>query len=584
TGPRAQAPEPAADGRPGDADTAAPASERATGPAPDDIASLLASLVDKSLVVAEPAAGTDGGMRYRLLETVAEYASERLDEADDRPATERRHLVHYRELARTTDPLLRGAGQGAALGTFRREYENLRTALRRAHAAGDEHEVLCLVLSLTWCWQMLDQRSEARHWTEAAGAMAPDPFAPPEEPAPPIPVRCTDSPPPMAEDVLQEARREVSLLKMFTADLTSGDWNDEREEWLRAVTRVYSAGLPQTCRFPGVGWLLALMFTGQADRLTAAMDETIRACEEFGYEWDLASVLQMRANLYANRGSTATAAARDAERALAIFERLGDAWGTAESLSARGEAHERVGRFADAAADYAAAVRHAEGLGARHHVALLRMRLAQNLLELDRGSEGEQILHEVLRAHEKDAGGGVHHELVPAARLFLALWLGRTARRAEAREQLRLAGEAFSEDAPGFFRGYIGATVSWLDVEDGLFEAARAGMREALPQALTPLSQLMAPEMVAVQLLTASRALAGLALGGGPAPARDAARLLGAYEAALPEGHIRSPFEQEQYEAAERDALAALSGDTAAREAARAEGAKLSLPEAAALI
>ncbi|MDT9693798.1 AfsR family transcriptional regulator, partial [Streptomyces sp. P9(2023)] len=70
------------------------------------ILDLLGSLVDKSLVVAAP--GDDGGMRYRLLETVAEYAAERLDEAGDRAEAERLHLVHYRELARHADPALRG--------------------------------------------------------------------------------------------------------------------------------------------------------------------------------------------------------------------------------------------------------------------------------------------------------------------------------------------------------------------------------------------------------------------------------------------------------------------------------------------
>ncbi|MEV7896705.1 BTAD domain-containing putative transcriptional regulator, partial [Streptomyces cyaneofuscatus] len=65
-----------------------------------DVAGLLGSLVDKSLVVAAP--GDDGEMRYRLLETVGEYAAERLDEAAEREAVARRHLVHFRELARIT--------------------------------------------------------------------------------------------------------------------------------------------------------------------------------------------------------------------------------------------------------------------------------------------------------------------------------------------------------------------------------------------------------------------------------------------------------------------------------------------------
>ncbi|MER6694452.1 AfsR/SARP family transcriptional regulator, partial [Streptomyces minutiscleroticus] len=75
------------------------AAEAVCGPAALEA---LGSLVDKSLVVAAPAA--DGTMRYRLLETVAEYARERLEESGARAAAERAHLTYYRELARTTDP------------------------------------------------------------------------------------------------------------------------------------------------------------------------------------------------------------------------------------------------------------------------------------------------------------------------------------------------------------------------------------------------------------------------------------------------------------------------------------------------
>ncbi|MCF3176932.1 winged helix-turn-helix domain-containing protein, partial [Streptomyces sioyaensis] len=131
-----------------------------------EVAALLGSLIDKSLVVAAPAgkedgdgrSGAGGQMRYQLLETVGEYAGERLDEAGERAGAERRHLVAYRELARTTDPLLRGPGQRAAMERLELEHDNLRTALRRAVAARDEHEALCLVLSLQWFWSLRDHR------------------------------------------------------------------------------------------------------------------------------------------------------------------------------------------------------------------------------------------------------------------------------------------------------------------------------------------------------------------------------------------------------------------------------------------
>ncbi|MFE2941366.1 BTAD domain-containing putative transcriptional regulator [Streptomyces sp. NPDC059255] len=551
-----------------------------------DVAALLGSLIDKSLVVATPA--SDGTMRYRLLETVAEYTAERLDrsagaggsgagEGGERAATERRHLVHYRELARTTDVALRGPGQQAAIRRLQQEYENLRTALRRAVAAGDEQEALCLVLSLSWFWQMLDLRPDVCQWARAASALGPDPFVPPGEPAPPILTRCTDAPPPMSPDLLQEARRQVWLVEMATQDHNVGTWMaPEQQDRLRVVATVYRPGLPQTCRFPATLWFFAIMLTGDADDLRLMLDGTVRACEEFGYEWELASALQMRANVLANRAAWAGDARGDADRSLAIYERLGDRWGTAEALSARGEALEKHGEHALAAADYAAAIGHAEWLGARGQVALLRARLAGTMFETGQGDEGERILREVM-ADEPDSV----HEAMPAARLFLALWLGRTGRRDEAREQMHQLLYTFRSETLAMFQGMVQSVFAWLDCADGRYAESLVGSRAALESALSPLSMMVAPEMPAVHLLTAAWALGGLPAAEG-GRGRDAARLLGAYEALLPARHHPNSLEREMSAAAEAATRAVLDGP--AFDAARAEGAGLSLEEAVALV
>ncbi|MDX3849557.1 AfsR/SARP family transcriptional regulator [Streptomyces sp. AK02-01A] len=549
---------------------------------PREVAGLLGALIDKSLVVAAPS--PDGDMRYRLLETVAEYAAERLDEAGDRAAAERRHLVHYRELARTTDPVLRGAGQRAGMALLRLEQENLRTALRRAVAARDEDEALVLVLSLAWFWQMIDLLADARQWSKAAAALGPDPFAPPARPAPPLPERCTDAPPPLAPEMLQEARRQVRLIEMVSLEREAHDWTSpERLAWLSAVATVYRPGLPQTCRFPGTLWFFVLMFTGEAEQLRGVLDETVRACEEFGYDWELAGALQMRANILANRVASAGDASRDADRSLAIYDRLGDAWGTAEALAARGEAREKRGDYALAAEDYTAAIGHAEGLGAQSQVAVLRSRLASALIETDRGDEGERILREVL-AEGRDGA----HEALAAARLFLAVRLGRTGRGDEAREQLEVLMEVFRSETLAVFGGFVRGILAWLDCEDGRYAEGLEGARAALETSLSPLSRMMAPEMAALDLVTAAWALSGLAgedrerAAGRPDRARDAARLLGAYEVLLPEGHFRASMERELLTKARKSVIAALG--EAAYEAGRAEGGGLTMEEAAALV
>ncbi|MFE4366731.1 tetratricopeptide repeat protein [Streptomyces sp. NPDC056835] len=543
--------------------------------APHDVAGLLGSLIDKSLVVAAPA--PDGDMRYRLLETVAEYAAERLDQAGDRAAAERRHLVYHRELARTTDPVLRGPGQHAAIARFQLEYENLRTALRRAVAARDEQEALCLVLSLCWFWQMLDLSADAHHWAGATAGLGPDPFAPPVEPAPPIARRCTDAPPPMAPEMLQEARRQVRLIEMISMNLDEDDWTTPlRLAWLDAVVTVYRPGLPQTCRFPATLWFLAILLIGDAGQLRLVLDETVRACEELGYEWELAAALHARANMLANHSDSAEDARRDADRSLEIYHRIGDAWGTAEALSARGEAREKAGQHALAAEDYRAAIAHAEGLGAQSQVFLLRSRLAATMFETGEGEKGESILRELLAE-----GHDAWHESLPA-RLYLGLWLGSTGREAEAREQLGLLLDTFRSETLAVFEGLVKGTFAWLDCLAGQYAEGLAEVRVALRMSLSPLSMTMAPDMVPLHLLTAAWALGGLAATGTePERARDAARLIGAYEGLLPVGHFRTFVERDNLVRA-RGVVVGLLGE-AAFERAHAEGGGLTLEEATAL-
>jgi predicted ATPase len=551
-----------------------PAAEAVCGPVALEA---LGSLVDRSLVVATPPGESgDGEMRYRLLETVAEYAAERLEESGQRADAERAHLTYFRELARTADPLLRGPGQLAAIRRLEREYENLRTALRHAVALRDEQEALCLTLSLVWYWQMRDLRVEARNWCREVMALGPDPFTEPVRRAAPVWQRCTDAPPPMTGEVLWEARRGVHLAHLACMDTELDAWQNPRsQQKLRTISLTYEPGLPQNCRLPGLLWFFAVMLTGDMERLRVIMDAFIRTCRETpGFEWELASGLQMRANFRANRTDWAGDAARDADESLEIYQRLGDAWGTAEALSARAEAHERKGAYSLAAADYEAAIAHAERVGARAQAAILAARLGSALLESGEGERGERLLRQVIAQHEDS-----HSEAMPAARLFLAGWLGMTDRIPEAREQLQRLRQDFRIAHFIVFDAFILGAEAWLDAMEGRHEECLDLIRRALERAADPLSSAIAPHMRAVYLTIAAGSLA--ALDGGHR-ARDAARFLGAADALLPSGHVAARQEREAREQAERRARAVL-GDPA-YESAYEEGGGLSPEEATALL
>ncbi|MFF4265832.1 BTAD domain-containing putative transcriptional regulator [Streptomyces virginiae] len=544
-------------------------------PDPYDAADVLGSLVDKSLVVATP--GSDGrGMRYRLLETVGEYAAERLAEtAGDREATEHRHLVHYRELARTTEPVLRGHGQRAAADRLATEYENLRTALRRAVAAREADEVLCLVHSLGWYWHMHDLRSEARHWAEAAATLGPNPFEPPFVVAEPVHERLVDTPPPYSGETRTEGWRALNLVLLASRDQTNETWNTPSVRALiDGVLATYRPGLPQTCRTPASLWIYAVMIAGDPGLLQRVVDATVETARELGYRWELASALQLRANILANRADWAGDASRDADESLALFRELGDAWGCAEALAARAEAREKRGEYAPAARDYLEAIAYAERLGAMAQVTVLRVRMAGTLTEAGRMEEAERILTEISATTQRYG-----NEAMPAARMFLAGILGRTGRITEARAQLQVLREEFAFGAFAIFDGFLLATMAWLDNRQGLYEDALDRLRQGMATAMDPMARMVAPQMPAVYLLTAALSLVSL---GGSRREYDAARLLGAYRAHLPHAHFAVTTEREDHAHAQELARGAL-GDVA-YEKAYAEGGGLSMEEATALI
>jgi len=102
--------------------------------AKEDLQDLLASLVDKSMVVSQRA---PSGTRYRLLETLREYAEERLDERGDVDWARNHHLRRYLDVAVSANELWAGARQLDGDAIFDREWANIRAAHAWAVATND---------------------------------------------------------------------------------------------------------------------------------------------------------------------------------------------------------------------------------------------------------------------------------------------------------------------------------------------------------------------------------------------------------------------------------------------------------------
>jgi tetratricopeptide (TPR) repeat protein len=127
-----------------------------------EVTDLLGSLVDKSLVVAE--AGESGTVRYRLLETIRQFSSERLVERDEQEAAtvSRAHCDYFLSLAKRSEPYLTGPEQGRWLARLGTEQANLRRAIEHAVAEPDgTARALGFAVALNRYWWVRSRREEA---------------------------------------------------------------------------------------------------------------------------------------------------------------------------------------------------------------------------------------------------------------------------------------------------------------------------------------------------------------------------------------------------------------------------------------
>src|SRR6202008_3495896 len=108
---------------------------------PDDVLDLLGNLVAKSMVVA---VATGEATRYRLLETLRQYALERLEAAAEGDLVRARHAAYYADVVGIAGRGMRGADEPGWVHRIEAELDNLRAAVQWA----SDTEQFDLALSL----------------------------------------------------------------------------------------------------------------------------------------------------------------------------------------------------------------------------------------------------------------------------------------------------------------------------------------------------------------------------------------------------------------------------------------------------
>ncbi|MFD6987927.1 BTAD domain-containing putative transcriptional regulator [Streptomyces sp. NPDC059943] len=491
------------------------------GVAREEVLDLLARLVDRSLVVR-----VDGpaGPRYRLLESVAAYATERLHEMADLTAVRDNHLHYYLRLAEETEPRLRGPAQRAQMVRLTAETANLRTALTTA-TRDDRHpvEALRLVTALAWYWLLSGRLQEARRALSSALDTA---------------GRTSRDPAPRPTALPAEVRSLHAAFALLGGEpVTPGTPG--------AMARDHAA-VESPPRRARARWLGAygLFNAGALAAAEALNTRALNGFEALDDRWGIAACLGRRAVHATVRGELAAVRA-DGERSARLFRELGDRWGESQSVMPLATLASINGDYAEAARVHHEGLRIAEELGLDTEVST-RLSGLGRLALLTREPDRARELHERARRVAAEQGyrfGEIHAEI------GLALGARRTGDLDEARRRLvRIrdwyaevsieAGNALVLAELGFVAEQRGDAATALATHlDGLAAARAVGDPRAVALALEGLSGADAlagrPESAALLLgaATTARDTAGAPLP--PAERTDVDRITHAARTAL---------------------------------------------------
>ena len=363
---------------------------------------LLTLLVDKSLVVANDRGGRT---RYRLLETVRQYALEKLGESGEADAVRSRHRDHYTAIAAVLDAPA-GSDYEQRIEQAETEIDNLRAAFSWSRENSDVGLALALASSLQPLWQARGRLREGLTWFDTA--LADDNAQHPE----------------VAAAVLARALADSATLGLWAG---VADSPNQAQQALAIAREVDDPAL--LARALSACGYIAGYFDAEAAR--AYLAEAIGLARDLGDRWRLSQILIAQAAAARAAGNPLAArAAAEAGRDLA--EAIGDRFDARRCRFGLGIAQVSNGDLAGAVAQFAAVADEAE---AAHDEIFRADSLAYQGIALAYQGDTAAARAAVDAAVEAAAEfGGVKAALAYAALAIVALAAGDAATALDATE------------------------------------------------------------------------------------------------------------------------------------------------------
>ena len=372
----------------------------------EQVLELLTALTEKSLLLTE----ADSAPRYRMLDTIKEYARGRLAETGESDLARHAHLAYFTGLTEAADPHLRRAEQLEWLATLEAEHDNISSAMRGALAAGEAHGAMRLAAGAGWYWWLGGHKAEGIELLIAA----------------------TNTP----GEVTDEVRAWVyALVVMFMTDGPGDQY--QAEEWIH---KAYRFSQRSQRRHPALGFVAAL------ERLVQGPDAFLPAFEPLLDDedpWVRALARLQLGKMRIMLGQDGRDADAYLEMALAEFRALGERWGISFALTELADRIATRGEFASACEYYEQAIAVVTEVGAIEDVIGMRSRQAQLYWLLGDEDSSAAAMAEAQRYAERVAWSSALAELA-LAKAKLARWGGDTE---QAYRQLGVATSMLGDEA-----------------------------------------------------------------------------------------------------------------------------------------
>ena len=357
----------------------------------EQVLELLTALTEKSLLLTEG----DSAPRYRMLDTIKEYARDRLAEAGEPDLARHAHLAYFTGLAETAGPHLRRAEQLEWLATLEVEHDNIAVALRGALAAGEAHGAMRLAAAAGWYWWLGGHKAEG---IELITATASTPG-----------------------EVSDEIRATVyALLVMFMTDGPADQY--QAAEWIHKAYRFTQRSQHGQRRHP------ALAFVAPLERMLQTPAAFLPAWEPLLTDddpWVRALARLQLGKMRIMLGQDGRDVDAYLETALAEFRALGERWGISFALRELADRIATRGEFAGACEYYEQAIAVVTEVGAIEDVVQMRSRQAQLYWLLGDAESSTAAMAEAQRYAERVAWPSAQAELA-LAKAELARWSGDT--------------------------------------------------------------------------------------------------------------------------------------------------------------